>query len=288
MKMAIRTKLLIFSCLFLFFSFRNETFLKPATPVGEQLPSNPCSTQATAFGAGEELVYKIYYNWHFIWLSAGEVTFRVLDDDDQFHYQVVGETYDSYNWFFEVKDYFDTWVQKDDLLPIRAIKSIKEGKYRLYDDLTFDQSRNKVSNERGKAKDDIRENHNFKVKGCMHDMVSIFYYSRNIDFSNTRDGDAFPITIFADKKNWPLKVVYEGRESDKKIKGIGNFDTLKFSPEVIKGDLFPDEAQVHVWVTDDENKIPLIIESPLSVGSAKAILKSYGGLRHPLTARTGD
>ncbi len=283
-----KAKILIFSCMCVFLSFQNGTTSMRGKPSVDLVFSDPCFSQNLAFESGEQLTYKIFYNWHFIWLSAGEVTFKVIDDDDQFHYQVIGETYHSYNWFFEVKDYFDSWVQKDNLLPIRAIKSIKEGKYQVYDDLTFDQTRNKIYNERGKAKDDIREKHNFQVEGCMYDMVSILYYARNIDFSDTSEGAVFPINIFADKETWPLKVVYEGKESHKKVKGKGYFDTLKFSPEVIEGDLFPDGAQAHVWVSDDGNKIPLIIESPLSVGSAKAILKKHEGLRYPLTSMIGD
>lgn len=254
----------------------------------ENTSSDPCITENFAFISGEELTYKIYYNWNFIWLSAGEVTFKVIDDDDQFHFQVIGETYDSYNWFFEVKDYFDSWVQKESLLPIRAIKSIKEGKYRVYDDLTFDQSRNKIYNERGKAKDDIRERHNFEVDGCVHDMVSILYYCRNIDYSTIKVGESIPVKIFADKETWPLQVVYKGVESAVDVRGKGQFSTLKFSPEVISGNVFPEDAQVNVWASNDWNRIPLIIESPLSVGSAKAILKSYHGLRYPLVSSMED
>ena len=60
---------------------------------------------------------------------------------------------------------------------------------------------------------------------------------------------------------------------------------MKFTPEVIAGEVFPDGAELNVWVTDDGNHLPLIIESPLSVGSAKAVLKSYKGLRYPVRAK---
>ena len=162
-------------------------------------------------------------------------------------------------------------------MPTRFIKTIKEGNYKVFDDLYFDQKKNKIYNERGKAKNDIRERHNFEVKNCMHDMVSILYYCRNIDFSKSNIGDKIPIHIFADKKVWPLSVTFKGREKNKKIKDNGTHNTLQFSPQVIEGDLFPDGAQVNIWATDDAKKLPLLIESPLSVGSAKAVLKDYKG-----------
>lgn len=291
MKTKMRSKCLIISGLLLLaliFQSHIPTENSKLTTQNPELFSDPCHTVNTSFTAGEELTYKVFYNWGFVWLSAGEVTFRVLDDDDQYHFQVVGETYDSYNWFFEVNDYYDTWVQKDDLLPVMSIKSLLEGKYRLYDYLTFDQYRRTVYNERGKAKDDIRERKRYNLDGCMHDMVSILYYARNLDFENLEAGDNFPINIFADKEIWPLNVRFDGREANKKVKGQGKFNTLKFSPQVIEGDVFPEDADVSVWVTDDGNRIPLIIESPLSVGSAKAVLKSHKGLRYPVAAKVGN
>ncbi len=288
MKMEMMVKWLVVNCLLLTVSVHDTTSRGNLGKTSMSTNADPCHTHNNSFTSGELLTYKIYYNWNFVWLSAGEVTFKVLDEGDQYHLQVVGKTYESYNWFFEVEDYFDSWVNKDDLLPTRSIKSIKEGKYRLYDDLSFNHSIKQVYNERGKAKDDIRERHNFKLEGCMHDMVSILYYCRNIDFSDSQPGDSFPIKIFADKEIWPLKVTYKGRDGEKKVKGKGYFKTMQFSPKVIEGDLFPEGAQVNVWVTDDKNKLPLIIESPLSVGSAKAVLSEYEGLRHPMHSKVGD
>ncbi|MFQ5448109.1 MAG: DUF3108 domain-containing protein [Saprospiraceae bacterium] len=247
--------------------------------------ADPCNTLNTAFDTGEELVYKVYYNWGFIWVSAGEIIFRVLDDDDQYHFQVIGKTHDSYDWFFKVRDYFDTWVQKDDLLPLMSIRQLQEGKYTLYDYTTFDQFRRTCYSERGRSKETIKEHNHFDVDGCMHDMLSILYFARNIDFAGYAEDESFPIKIFVDKATWPLEVRYKGAETGKKIKGLGRFNTLRFSPQVIEGDVFPKGAELNVWVSDDANRLPLVIESPLSVGSAKAILSRYAGLRHPLVAK---
>lgn len=291
MKMKIQRKFFYFSLLAFYFSLLSLSFssekVLPALSAGVRhlQAGNPCNTVNTTFKSGEELTYKVYYNWNFIWLSAGEVTFRVIDDDDQYHFQVVGETYESYDWFFKVRDYFDTWVQKDNLLPVMSIKTQLEGKYRLYDYITYDQFRHTCYNERGKAKDDIRERVTYQIENCMHDMVSILYYARNIAYKNYKSGDQFPIKIFADKKTWPLSVRYGGREAGKKIKELGRYNTLKFTPQVIEGDVFPKGTELNVWVSDDANRLPLLIESPLSVGSVKVILKKHQGLRYPVLAK---
>lgn len=300
MKMTVRPDFFCFSFLTLFFfigNMKNTGGNLPAVPLETHPARNaqptvfhadPCRSRNTTFLSGETLTYKVFYNWNFVWLSAGEVTFRVIDEDDQYRYQVTGETYESYDWFFKVRDYFDTWVQKETLLPIMSTKSLLEGKYRLYDYVTYDQFRLKCYNERGKSKTDIRERKHYELGKCMHDMVSILYYVRNADFKYFKTGDSFPVTIFADKKIWPLSVAYGGREAGKKIKDLGTFNTLKFSPQVIEGDLFPENTEMNIWVTDDANRVPLVIESPLSVGSVKAVLHTHRGLRYPLTAKTGE
>ncbi|MCH7974910.1 MAG: DUF3108 domain-containing protein [Bacteroidetes bacterium] len=40
-----------------------------------------------------------------------------------------------------------------------------------------------------------------------------------------------------------------------------------------------------VWVTDDRNTIPIRVETPIIVGSIKADLISYSGLRGELTSK---
>ncbi len=248
-------------------------------PAPRQAMVNTCSIANNAFQHGEVITYKLYYNWNFVWLSAGEVVFRVKETKDQYHLSATGSTYKSYEWFYKVKDRYDTYVDKNTLLPVLSIRDVHEGKYRLYDKVTFDQQGKKAFSLRGKTKESA-EMAEYPIDNCMHDILSIIYYTRNVDFNDLQAGSAFPIKIFMDKEVWPLRVKFQGREKDKKIKGLGRINTIKFSPEVISGFVFGEGAEMTVWASDDENKIPLMIESPVSVGSVKAVLKEYKGLRY--------
>lgn len=256
---------------------------KTTLPQGIAAPER-CSIENTAFQAGEELTYKLYYNWNFVWLSAGEVTFRVKDLGNEYHLSAYGQTYKSYEWFYKVRDRYDSFVDKKSLLPNIAIRDIQEGGYSVYDKLTFDQNKKVVKSLRGKTKD-VAELQEYATGDCMHDIISIIYHFRNIDFSQMKKGENVPIKLFMDKEVWPLKVNYRGKEANKKIKGLGKFNTLIFGPEVIEGSVFKKDAKLNIWATDDNNKIPLVIESPLSVGSVQAVLKSYKGLKYDMTAK---
>ena len=244
----------------------------------------PCFMENKTFQGGEEIAYKLYYNWGIMWLSAGEVSFKVNDMGSQYHVAVAGRTYKSYEWFFKVRDYYDTYIDKNSLLPKTAIRNVREGKYRLYDEITFDQENKKASSLRGKTKD-VATKKNYNLGECMHDMLSVIYYSRNIDFESYKEGEEFPVKIFMDKEVWPLNVKYKGKQSRKKVKGKGRFNTIKFSPQVVSGRVFKEGEEMMVYVSDDKNRIPLLIESPVSVGSVKAVLKNYKGLKYNMTAK---
>ena len=245
-----------------------------------------CSITNTTFQNTEEVTYKLYYNWNFVWISAGEVVFKVKELDNQYHLSAFGRTYKSYEWFFRVRDYYDSYVDKQTLLPTLSIRDITEGGYTLYDKVTFDQVKHTANSKRGRTAATIKENNTFEVEECMHDLLSIMYHVRNIDYDNYQAGDKLPIKIFMDKAVWPLNIHYKGKKENKKIKGLGKFNTIKVSPEVIAGEVFKEDTHMNIWIGDDDNKLPLLIESPLSVGSVKAVLKDYKGLKHKMEAKT--
>ena len=245
---------------------------------------NNCSMTNSAFQAGEQIIYKLYYNWKFIWLPAGEVTFEVFETGKEYRLSAIGRTYASYEWFFKVRDYYAAYIDKETLLPHTSIREVHEGGYHLFDKISYDQENKMVTSLRGNNRADAKPTQ-YQLKNCMHDILSIIYYTRNIDFENYAGGTEFPVAIFMDKEVWPLKLSYLGTEQNVKVRGQGRFNTIKFRPEVIAGEVFNDGAEMNIWVTNDLNRIPLLIESDVSVGSVKAVLKSCKGLRHPLESK---
>lgn len=268
--------------LFAFIAIASNTQTIITTPLVHQTESK--AVEQTAFKGGEELVYKLYYNWGLVWISAGEVTFRVDDYGSSFHVSAEGRTYKSYDWAFKVRDYYECDITKENLLPEHSVRSVKEGSYFLYDELTYDQNNQKVVSKRGKTKSQTQQQ-SFQLKNQIHDVLSIIYYVRNTDFNTFRKDDVMPIEIFMDKKVWPLGIRYKGKESKVKVKGMGHFNTHRIIPEVITGDVFKEGDEMSVWVSDDANQIPVLIESPISVGTLKVVLKSYKGLKYPLSSK---
>lgn len=238
-----------------------------------------------AFQHGEQLTYKIYYNLNFIWVPAGEVTFKIYDEGNQYHYKAKGETYDSYEWFFSAKDEYDSWVDKNTLLPNYSERSVNEGNYHIFEKISFNQSGKKMTVWRSSKRGEKEEKTEHIVQAECNDVLSSLYNLRNVDYGSQAAGYAVPFSIFMDKAEYPLKMKYMGREDNKKVYKMGRYKTLRFQPEVIAGNVFKEDAQMSVWVSDDSNHIPLLIESPVSVGSVKMVLKEYWGLKYPFDAK---
>lgn len=256
---------------------------EPNMLIPETIP-DPCKTENITFQHGEKVVYKLYYNWNFVWLSAGEVTFSVNDTGNDYHVAVRGRTYSSYEWFYKVRDNYESYLDKKTLLPKMHLKDIHEGGYKRYDRTTFNQQQRHAVSMRGKTRDELKRK-DIPLDGCMHDLISIVYYARNLDYDDLRVNQEIPIKILMDQEIYPLSLKYLGQEKSTKVKGVGKFKTRKFSPQLITGEVFKEGDEMTIYVTDDDNKLPVLIESPVSVGSVMAVLKSYKGLRYPLKAK---
>lgn len=272
--MKIKTGLLFFAIL-IFFAF---SFTKKPAQQGL------CEIENTSFVSGEKLVYKAYYNWGFIWLPAGEASFTLTENKTDYEVRVIGKTYDSYESFFKVNDYFYSKIDKATLYPKNFVRIIEEGNYRKFDSISFDQENKKAYSINGKTRATAkRKEVNYDI--CMHDLLSVLYFMRNINVEQYSKGDYIPTKVFFDNESYPIKVRYDGKESKKNIKELGKYNTIKVTPDMVVGEVFKEGDKMKIWISDDANKVPLLIESPLKVGSAKAVLKSHSGLRHKLTAK---
>ena len=239
-----------------------------------------CGAENDAFQPGEEVVYKIYYNLSPFWIAAGEVTFKVEDAGNDYRFEVVGSTYKSLEWFYRGLYTFQSDVDKASLMPHEFIRTIEEKKYSKYNKFVFDQNNGTVKTWQGKTKEETKTNI-LHFGHCMHDMISVLYYMRNLDFDRLSVGTTIPVNVFIEE-NYPLTVHVLGKNEEKRIHGLGKCKTHVFSPEVIAGEVFSEGTQMTIWVSADQNRIPLMIESPVRVGKIKAVLYSHKGLRYHL------
>jgi hypothetical protein len=235
------------------------------------------SQQESAFKDGEWFKFKMSYSG---WMKAGNATLTVKDaklkNKDVYHIVGKGWTTGMIKWFFKVKDRYESYIDKETIMPYKFVRKINEGGHTKDIEINFDQANNKahVNNKKHKKKTII------DTKPNIQDMVSTFYYLRNkLDVTNLKVGDEIMIDMFFDEENYGFKLKYLGEEIiDTKF---GDIETLKFRPYVMAGRVFKEEESLTLWVSKDKNKVPLRIKADLAVGSLRADLEAFKGLKHP-------
>jgi hypothetical protein len=247
-------------------------FLSLSLSAGDEF----CGIRNTAFQAGENTVFKVYYTVAGVFIAAGEANFTMvlekLNNKPVYHITGDGKTYSFYDKFFKVRDKYESFIDTTTLLPQKFIRNVYEGGYKKYENVTFNQQTNTAVTNDGV----------FKVPNCVQDVLSSIYYARNIDFNKYKPGDKIPFAMFLDNETYNLYIRYLGKETIKTK--YGKFKAIKFKPLLIKGTIFEGGEKMNVWVSDDANHLPLRIESPISVGSVKVDMMSYKNLRYPLSA----
>jgi hypothetical protein len=239
----------------------------------------------TVFKPGEKVTYKIKYHWHFIWLESGEATFSVSASDykgiQSYQFTGSGISYAKYDWFFKVRDTFQTYIDTTSFLPLRFCRFTNEGSSHITTDNIFDWVHNKVfcfSQEKGNYKQD-----SVLLPPNTFDVLSGIYYTRSLNFTNAKNNDTIPIILYLDGKIYHVHLRYIGKENIST--SFGEFRCIKFKVSLISGTMFKQGEEMTVWATDDSNHLPLVIEAPIIIGSVKAELQSFSNIRSPMDAK---
>ncbi len=235
-----------------------------------------CSYTNTSFKSGEWVSFQVYYTLAGVWVHAGNVTFSTsleqLNGKPVYHVIGDGATKSSYDWIYKVRDRYESFIDTATLLPQKFIRNINEGGYTKYENISF-------YHDNGTA---ITREGVFKVPRCVQDVLSEVYLARNIDFSKSKPNDLVPFDLFLDNKVYNMHIRYLGKETIKTR--YGKFRCIKFKPLLLSGTIFEGGEKMTVWVTDDANKLPVRVESPITVGSVKVDMMGYRNLRHPLSS----
>lgn len=234
------------------------------------------SQKQQAFQSGEWFKFEMSYS---NWLKAGNATLSVEETtyNGKPVYHVVGKgwTTGAIKWFFKVKDRYESYFDKTTGLPYKSIRQIDEGGHTKDVETEFDHTNKKayVNNKKHKTQS------THSIEKDVQDMVSAFYYLRNNYNTDTiKEGDVVSLNMFFDEENYNFRLKYLGKETIET--NFGKVKTLMFRPYVMAGRVFKEEESLTLWVSADDNKIPLKIKADLRVGSLQANLEAFKGLKH--------
>ena len=256
---------MLFIQLFILFN----SFFKPAD-------NNICRLPNTSFKDGEKIKYSIYYNVIGIYVNAGKAEFNTqltnFEGRDTYTFTAIGKSNSKYDWIFKVRDVYESIVDMKTLLPYQFTRRINEGSFHQTDLINFNQKQ-RTANTLGNT---------YSTSDCTYDVISAIYAARNINYDNLQLNEKVYLNFFLDKELYPSYFKYLGKEQI--TTQYGTFKAFKLAPLLVKGAMFKGGEQMTIWVTDDENHIPVRIQTPIIVGNIKVDMVGYENLRHPLNS----
>jgi hypothetical protein len=243
-------------------------------PLAGTFSSTPSAAPASRFVTGEHLEYRVHYGF----INAAEATVDVSNRIHQvnnrpcYRVDVNGRTTGAFDLVTRVRDSWQSYIDTSTILPQEFRMSQREGKYRKDQEVTFDRQSDKIV-----AKDDEATKEH-RAPDNIHDLISGYYYLRTIDFSRMKEGDVVGIKAFYDNEFYDMRVKYLGRDVVKtKFGSINVFKIVPMLPN--KNNFFEDSDSIRIWVSADENRVPIKAEVDLAIGSIEMDLKKYKGLK---------
>ena len=227
-----------------------------------------------AFGVGERLVFDVNY----LNITAGEAVMAIPSMDSIagrrcFRIEFTVNSTPFFSSIYKVEDRYFTFVDAEAIAPWRFEQHIREGSYKRDFVADFDQIRHVAKTSEGQ----------YEIPEYVHDIMSAFYYARLIDYSSFKVGEGPTLFNFYKDKSNELKVKFLGRQ-ELEVEA-GTFNTIVVEPLVREGGLFKSEGRIVIWLTDDERKIPVRVNTKVIIGSIDTELREYSGLVGPLRAR---
>lgn len=251
------------------------------------LPVRDISEEELAFTDGERIKYTVKYIWGGINTNVGdaEAILSEIDHDGEkaYHTKIYGKTRRFFDIFFKVRDFYEAKFYARNCRPIFFHRDIYEGGYVMTNHYYFNDKTYEIDARIQKMN---RTPLDTVLPGriCTFDLLSLFYFARNLDFDNMETGTEQPISFAIDEEIFELYFRYLGKET-KSIRGLGTFRTLKFAARVVAGEVFSGKEELMIWVTDDRNRVPILFESPILVGKVSGNLVEWDNLKFPLDSK---
>ena len=252
------------------------------------VPVKDFSAENLAFKAGERMYFTMHYNWGMINSDIGSATVALdevaFNGQKAFRCDVSGRTTKMYDLFFKVREHFVSWFTVDGLRPLKFTRDTYEGRYVAKNTYIYDWKApdphiiaDVYSSSSGQRNLDL------PLTPCTFDLPALFFFARNIDMSRIVKGRKYPMTFAIDDDVYNVHFIFYGEEKIK-VKGLGTVNAIKFSARLIAGEIFNGDSDVMIWISNDENKVPVYFEAPILVGTASGRMVGYEGLKYPFSS----
>ncbi len=228
-----------------------------------------------SFTTGEKIEYRVHYGF----INAAEAKVEIakhkviVNNRSCYRVNVTARTVGAFDLISKVRDTWRSHIDTSAMVTQLFYRSIQENSFRKEELVTFNHAEQTAT---AKVKDVSKT---FSVPEHVQDIISAYYYLRTINYDNSTVGEIFVIPIFFEDQIYKLRVKYAGRDQIRTK--FGRIKVFKLNPLLPDNKLFKGENSIRIWVSDDENKIPVKVEADLWIGAVAMDIKGYKNLRTP-------
>ena len=247
------------------------------------------TASAQLFQDGEVLYYRAAYRAKLIPnTEVGEVTVSTMLDtlNGKGVYRVVGNgrTLPFFRWFFNMNDTYTIWADTLSKRTQRFESDIKEDKYTFRSIYRYDWERMQVHTWSQRRQNTPKEK-TMTLTEESRDAVSLYFNLRSVDLNSFKHGEHRHLDMVLEDTIRHLKYRFIERDTIK-VPHVGRFATMKFACTIGSSEefSFTDGTEFYIWITEDGNKIPVMLASPVRVGEVRAYLRRHKGLKYPLSS----
>jgi len=221
---------------------------------------------------GEKLEYSIFYSF----IRAGTATMSFQEDSlsGNYYIKMDSRTVGIANTLYRIRDIYECTMDPLTGYPLKAIRNIREGRYRAYNEVEYDHHIREDSTVVNSQKSGV-----VVVPKEIYDILSAFYLLRKKCISGSlQKGDTIFIKAYFTDEVFDLNIRYIGKENIKTE--FGKIKCHKFNPVTEVGRAFETEDDMSIWFTNDLNFLPVKVRLELRIGSVRVELVDFSGLKY--------
>lgn len=228
--------------------------------------------------SGESISYRIHYGF----ITAGSAklssNYTTYNGIPHLYAKGVGQSSGIVSTFFKVNDLYESFINIETGLPSYYVRNVSEGNYKQHLQTTFNHQNHTL--KLIDIKNSKKEPKNIKFPNGVQDMLSAFYYLRSLNNNQLKIGDIINLNVWIDDEIFPFQLKIIGTENIKTK--FGKINCLIIKPFVISGRVFKNKEGVTLWVSNDQNHLPIAIKAELAVGSLRADISNFSNIKYPL------
>ncbi|HVK60990.1 MAG TPA: DUF3108 domain-containing protein [Bdellovibrionales bacterium] len=224
------------------------------------------------FRVGEKVTLDVsYFN-----VSAGEMTletrgFASVNGNPSYRFAGTARSTSVFAMFYAVDDWFETFVDYKTLVPYSYSLHVKESKQLRETRTVFEWNKKRAKywdrkiNEEKKLE---KQNYTWKIPDYTQNIFSAVFYLRTFQLE---PGKKYKYHVSHEKENFVVTAEVLRRE---KIKTpAGEFNTIVLKPHVELDGIFRPVGDIFFWMTDDDRRFLVRIESKIKIGKIVAVAK---------------